>query len=204
MYGGFLRKEGTGKELHQSFNNTYECWRLWAMNLLAPFSHPLLNPSFIQILLLSGRNIARVWVTCHMIKDSWSSSTFVPKRQRLLKGDNDTGGSRKPFMQAQPIASFSSNLVDLVSNCVLCDSDKHPLCACPKFKSLSHNQMITILKANICMNFLKPGNFLKQCRSIHRCKHCQKPLHLEPSCHRLKPYEWDKSRVLKCCSGADV
>ena len=35
-----------------------------------------------------------------------------------------------------------------------------------------------MLKGNgICMNCLRPGHFIKQCKSLHHCKLCQKPHH---------------------------
>ena len=45
--------------------------------------------------------------------------------------------------------------------------------------------MVSTLKENkLCMNCLRPGHFIKQCKSLHRCRKCQKPqhtlLHVEP------------------------
>ena len=62
--------------------------------------------------------------------------------------------------------------------------EKHPLYVCTKFKSLPHNDKISVLKANnLCSNCLTGGHFKKLCKSIHKCKVCQKPhhtlLHLE-------------------------
>ena len=38
-------------------------------------------------------------------------------------------------------------------NCVLCKSEKHPLYACTRFKAMSHDGMITVIKDNdLCMN----------------------------------------------------
>ena len=88
---------------------------------------------------------------------------------------SDAHGGRKQFVPTRPVATFTT---DPVSNCVLCKSDKHPLYVCPRFKSQAHDRMILTLKANdICMNCLRPGLFVKQCRSLHHCKKCQKPHH---------------------------
>ena len=38
--------------------------------------------------------------------------------------------------------------------------------------------MVSTLKSNnLCMNCLSPGPFVKQCKSAHRCRQCQKPHH---------------------------
>ena len=45
----------------------------------------------------------------------------------------------------------------------------------PKFKSFPHDK---ILRSNsLCMNCLKPGHFVRECQSSHRCRRCQKPHH---------------------------
>ena len=62
--------------------------------------------------------------------------------------------------------------------CVLCQPTKHPLYACPRFKAMSHGEMVDTLKSHdLCMNCLAPGHFVRQCRSVQRCKCCQKPHH---------------------------
>ena len=76
------------------------------------------------------------------------------------------------------IASFLGNTSTTITNCVLCKNDKHPLYVCPKFKSLSHDQMVATLKEHsVCMNCLRPGHYMKQCKSLHHCHKCQKPHH---------------------------
>jgi len=65
-----------------------------------------------------------------------------------------------------------------MTKCVLCDAEKHPLYACPKFKSLPHEAKLSTLKSNrLCSNCFGSGHFWKQCTSIHKCKVCQKPHH---------------------------
>ena len=49
---------------------------------------------------------------------------------------------------------------------------------CPKFRSMSHDDMIALLKSNDhCLNCLRPGHYVKDCKSLHHCKVCQKPHH---------------------------
>ena len=78
----------------------------------------------------------------------------------------------------KPIASFTANALDPSPNCLLCKTDKHPLYACVKFKSLPHEKRLSTLKDNhLCMNCLKPGHFVHECKSLHRCRKCQRPHH---------------------------
>ena len=64
------------------------------------------------------------------------------------------------------------------NNCFMCKKDKHPLYVCPAFLSLSQQNRMSVAKANkLCTNCLKPGHFVKQCKSAFRCKTCQKPHH---------------------------
>ena len=73
---------------------------------------------------------------------------------------------------------FAATTANSATNCVLCKTDKHPMYACTRFKSLSHDKMISTLKANdLCMNCLRPGHYVKQCKFLHRCKKCQRPHH---------------------------
>ena len=38
--------------------------------------------------------------------------------------------------------------------------------------------MLSTLRANnLCINCLRPGHYVKQCKSLHRCRKCQRPHH---------------------------
>ena len=79
---------------------------------------------------------------------------------------------------ARTVTSHATNTVDSNSTCVACKSGKHPLYYCPKFKSLSHEERRSILKEHsYCLNCLRPGHFVRQCQSNHKCKTCQRPHH---------------------------
>ncbi len=83
---------------------------------------------------------------------------------------------RPPINRA--VTSFATNASKPVTNCVFCKSEKHPLYACPRFKSLPHDKMIATIRSNgLCLNCLKPGHLSKQCSSLNRCRKCQKPHH---------------------------
>ncbi len=84
---------------------------------------------------------------------------------------------RKPFPKSA--ASFVANSQSPdAPNCSICKTQKHPLYACPQFKLLPHDKMLsTVRSSNVCLNCLKPGHFSKNCGSNNRCKKCQKPHH---------------------------
>ena len=91
---------------------------------------------------------------------------------------NESHYSKKNAPSSKPVASFTASAADSAVNCILCKNDKHPLYACTRFKSLSHDKMMSTLKANsLCINCLRPGHFVKLCKSLHRCRKCQKPHH---------------------------
>ena len=86
--------------------------------------------------------------------------------------------SKKQHFSSKPIASFAADASASSPNCIVCKTEKHPLYACPRFKSLPHDQKIVTLKSNgVCMNCLRSGHFVRQCKSLHHCKICQKPHH---------------------------
>ena len=79
----------------------------------------------------------------------------------------------------KPITSYTSAIKPPSHDtCVACKCDNHPLYSCSKFKSLPHTDKISLLKSNdVAMNCLRPGHFIKSCKSLHRCKVCQRPHH---------------------------
>ena len=77
------------------------------------------------------------------------------------------------------ITLMVANTVDSHSNyCILCKQDKHPLYICSRFKSMNHNQRVSVIKSNnLCMNCLGRNHFVRECKSNHKCKRCQRPHH---------------------------
>ena len=80
--------------------------------------------------------------------------------------------------------------LNLLSARVSCKVEKHPLYACTQFKSL---KKVSVLKVhNYCMNCLRPGHFVRECKSLHKCKKCQMPhhtlLHIEPKSDTPNPH----------------
>ena len=105
-----------------------------------------------------------------------SESSLSEAGKKSYKTDS-ASSSKKSFISTKPVASFAAS-ADTSSNCMTCKSEKHPLYACPKFRSLSHDRKMSTLKDNgLCINCMRPGHFVRSCRSLHRCKVCQKPHH---------------------------
>lgn len=85
--------------------------------------------------------------------------------------------SRKTTQATSPITSFAANTADPTADCILCKGA--PLYTCARFKAFTHEKMVSTLKSNnLCLNCLRPGHFVKQCTSVHRCRRCQKPHHI--------------------------
>ena len=115
-------------------------------------------------------------------------STDVPHYQKLLEFINLRAQASETPTQIQKqarnpsstksVASHTASADDANANCPLCKNEKHPLYVCARFKALSHDKMMAVLKENkLCLNCLRSGHFVKQCRSIHHCRKCQKPHH---------------------------
>ena len=106
-----------------------------------------------------------------MAKHTQESAT-VPHYNELLifinlraQASESLPSSKKQNTTTKPVASFTAGASDAAPNCVLCKTDRHPLYACPRFKSLSHDEKISTVKLNgVCINCHKPGHFLKQCK----------------------------------------
>ncbi len=108
-----------------------------------------------------------------------ASETSPPDSRRFTTIRSDHQQFKKGMSVSKHITSYPVTTSDkLMSQCVSCKIEKHPLYMCTKFKALPHTGKMSILKANeLCINCLRPGHFVRQCRSIHRCKVCQKPHH---------------------------
>ena len=174
-------KDGTGKELRRSHDTAQHLRALKSVDYKS--SGPFIT-SIIELKL--NANTRFEW------RRHSQSHSEVPPYQDLLEflnlraqaseastSEHSKKSSRgdKSYPLTRPVASYTSNMMDPVRNCVVC-KEKQPLHACPKFKSLSHDKMLSTLKANnVCMNCLRSGHFIKQCRSLHRCRKCQKPHH---------------------------
>ena len=67
-------------------------------------------------------------------------------------------------------------LANTFNSCTICSVTKHPLYACRKFRSLSHNQRMVAVKSNqLCFNCLKSGLVKQECPLLQRCQVCHRP-----------------------------
>ena len=105
----------------------------------------------------------------------------VPDYQELLDFLNLRAQAAEASTEKKRVSKPINSMVTSTSsneNCISCGLEKHQLYACSKFRSLSHAEKMDLLRSNsYCLNCLRPGHFVKKCRSLNHCKHCQRPHH---------------------------
>lgn len=83
-----------------------------------------------------------------------------------------------PSNKSKPIPALAASTKEAEGKCIACKSEKHPLYSCSKFRSMSHDEMVDLLKLHgHCLNCLRHGHFVRDCKSLHRCRTCQRPHH---------------------------
>ncbi|KAL7726326.1 hypothetical protein ACLKA6_010232 [Drosophila palustris] len=105
-------------------------------------------------------------------------ATFLEKRCRMLE-NVDSAVSKNPSQQVSKHSPKSQSRSILIasspqnhSSCPLCNAKDHFLSKCSKFLSLSPQLRHKEAKRmHLCLNCLRKGHVLQQCRSGH-CKHC--------------------------------
>ncbi len=184
-------KDGTGKELRRLHDVTNQHLRaLKAMEYDPP--GPFIT-SLLELKLDSG--------TMFEWRKHTQDASTVPHFNTLLEFLNlraQASESTVPEKKRQfESSSLKRNFIPRPVTSLTADINKggkHPLYSCHKFKSLPHDRMMSTLKTNgLCLNCLKPGHFVKECTSTHRCRKCQKLhhtlLHLEIPPDRPEPAE---------------
>ena len=106
--------------------------------------------------------------------------TDVPDCQELLDFLNLRAQAAEASTEKKRVSKPVNSMVisASVNNCISCGEERHQLYACTKFRSLSHAEKTDLLRSkNYCLNCLRPGHFVKQCKSLNHCKRCQRPHH---------------------------
>ena len=146
------------------------------------------------------------------------SSAEVPPYQELLNfldlhaQASETSGVKKPSRHENPrrqpnkaVTSFVSSAGPADKNCVACKKKKHLLYICSQFKSLSHEEKMSVLRDNnLCRNCLQSGHFQRKCKSNHKCKVCQRPHHTLLHTETRDPVPEHEVRTEVSCSHADA
>ena len=83
------------------------------------------------------------------------------------------------FLAPAPITSHAASATPTSSGtCPLCKNESHLLFACNKFKRLSHERRTATVKTNgLCLNCLRSEHLSRNCKSLHKCRECQRPHH---------------------------
>ena len=99
-----------------------------------------------------------------------------PKTQKL---ELSAHPSKRGNPTHRSVTSYTVSAIESSrTNCVICKDERHPLYVCSKFRALSHSGKMSVLKANdLCINCLRSGHFVRECKSVHKCRICQKPHH---------------------------
>ena len=82
----------------------------------------------------------------------------------------ETSLSRKPSNHPKQVTSLAANCESTNGHCTICQTVKHPLYSCSRFRSFPHERKLIVIKNdNLCMNYLNKGLYAAQCKSLHRC-----------------------------------
>ena len=78
-----------------------------------------------------------------------------------------------PNNKTKSVPALAVSTKEAEGSCIGCKGEKHPLYSCTKFRSMSHDDMIALLKLHShCLNCLRPGHFVKDYKSLHHCQVC--------------------------------
>ena len=133
----------------------------------------------------SGSVIARPQQTSLTTMTFLNSSTFELRHQNhhhlILPGGPASLSHGHHILRSIPLVSLLHLLLLVLTHPSIVQpvkKEKHPLYACTKFRTLSHDDMMSIVKSNkLCLNCMRPGQYARECTSSHRCKRCQRPHH---------------------------
>ena len=132
--------------------------------------------------------------------------TDVPDYQELLNFLNLRAQAAEASTEKKRVSKPMNSMVMSAAstdNCISCGTEKHQLYACSKFRSLSHPEKTDLLRSkNHCLNCLRPGHFVKKCKSLNHCKQCQRPhhtlFHQEKEDNTSKPNQQKRVDCIGC------
>ena len=171
-------KEGTGKELrrlHDTVQQHLQALKAMDYEPSGPFITSVLELKLDTTTMFEWQKLSQEYPKVPHYQDlleflylqAQASESLLTSAKRGVAFDKHKTSPR-------PITSFAASAsANFECTCIPCKSEKHPLFACHQFKTMPHDKKISTLKANdLCMNCLHPGHFVKQCKSVHRCKRC--------------------------------
>jgi hypothetical protein len=185
-------REGTGKEvrkLHDSLQQHLRALKAMGYDPPGPFVTSTIELKLDTTTMFEWQKHSQKSSAVPDYKDlleflnlrAQASESSVPDTNQR-KSKPDIISTKKFPSKSGAIASFATSAEDQSSSpkpvCVLCGPERHPLYACPKFRGMQHDTKVSTLKTHgMCMNCLGQNHFAKSCKSIHRCKICQKLHH---------------------------
>ena len=137
------------------------------------------------------------------------AETDVPHYQDLLdfidlRAQASEASCAAPKKQMQPsrkphsgVTSYATSS-DVDNSCVVCKTKKHPLYICTKFKAMSPEDKMQVVKVHhLCANCLGGGHFKNQCKSLHmsRCARSLTTPYYTTKC-RTRPHLGLKTELL--------
>ena len=175
-------KHGSGKELRHLHDTAQQHVR--ALKSMGYEPSGAFLTSILEIKLDSG--------TMFEWQKHSSSSTVVPHYNDFLDfinlraqasehtvDDSNRRAANELRKVNKPITSHAASATPTSNGtCPLCKNESHLLFACNKFKGLSHERRMATVKTNgLCLNCLRSGHFSRNCKSLHKCRECQRPHH---------------------------
>ncbi|XP_054727158.1 uncharacterized protein LOC129236895 [Anastrepha obliqua] len=105
---------------------------------------------------------------------SWDLvANFLERRVRILESVNTiTAAPTKQVTSRKNNRSQSFVTTSAIKNCVFCNATQHTIFTCSQFLNLSPSlRFQEVKKYQLCINCLKKGHVVKNCKSSS-CKHC--------------------------------
>ena len=138
------------------------------MTLLVNLSPLFLGSNWMQAQCLSG-NVTAKFELMSLTMTTYSNSLIYEPNHLLAQHIKQPQSGNRHSTPGKLITSFATNVTS--SSNYVCCKEKYPLYSCPKFKSLTHDGMLSTLKSKgFCLNCLRPGRYVKDCSSSHRCR----------------------------------